>query len=65
LGALSFPKQRNIVFVSLALYGALTEVLQHMITITRHASLLDWIADITGILLCASAMYLFNKQKTT
>lgn len=51
-GALSFPKQRPLTFICLALYGAVTEVLQHLLPVARYASLLDWAADIFGILLC-------------
>ncbi|MFW5439439.1 MAG: hypothetical protein ACKE5M_02000 [Methylophilaceae bacterium] len=61
-GYLSFPKHPIFIFVGLAFYGALTEVLQDLLTVTRHASFLDWIADIAGILLCLLVIHLFKHQ---
>jgi len=63
-GMLAYPKYPIQILVGLALYGALMEILQHLITVTRFASLLDWIADIIGIVLCLLAMRLL-KQPTT
>lgn len=62
LGYLSFPKHFTLTIVGLAFYGALTETLQHLLTVTRHASLLDWLADITGILLCFLVIHLFEQK---
>jgi len=61
LGYLAFPKQRTIVILGLAFYGAIAEVLQHLLTVTRKASLMDWAADIAGILLCCLVFYLLKK----
>ncbi len=35
--------------IGLMLYGAIIEVLQSMFTLTRHASIDDWLADVVGI----------------
>lgn len=59
-GYLSFPDSSIFVSVGLAFYGAITEALQHLLTATRHASLLDWVADISGILLCLLLVRLFK-----
>lgn len=65
MGALAFPKHRSHVFLGLAFYGVLTEILQHLITVTRHASFLDWISDVVGILLCISVIRLLGQTKPT
>ncbi len=65
MGALAFPQHKIQVFIGLAFYGVLTEVLQHFITFTRHASLLDWISDVVGILLCISIIRVLNQTKPT
>ncbi len=64
VGYLAFPKTIRLVLVSLAFYGIITEVLQHMLTVTRHASVLDWAADVTGILLCVLIIRLFKLGQT-
>ncbi len=61
-GILAFPKQATLIFVCLAIYAATTELLQHLLTVTRHASLLDWVADIIGILLCLFAMRFYKQH---
>lgn len=65
VGYLSFPQHRVLIIVGLAFYGALTEVLQPLLTMTRHASLLDWLADLFGILLCFLIIRLLNRQTKT
>lgn len=65
LGYLSFPKHFTLTIVGLAFYGALAEALQHLLTVTRHASLLDWLADITGILLGVLVIHLFEQKSKT
>ena len=35
--------------IGLILYGAIIEVLQNMLTITRQASIYDWVTDVVGV----------------
>jgi VanZ family protein len=49
---MGFAQSATKYFIGLAFYGALMEVLQKLLTVTREASVLDWIADVIGILLC-------------
>ncbi len=50
-GLLAFPQKKRWVCLGLVCYGALIEWLQSVLTITRMASISDWLADIAGILL--------------
>lgn len=50
-GGLAFQKRSFFVYLMLACYGALMEVLQSVLTVTRVASVYDWLADVTGVLL--------------
>lgn len=49
---IGFPNQARLFYIGLVFYGALMEVLQSSLTLTREASVYDWIADVIGILLC-------------
>ena len=40
---------RYYLAIALILYGAMIEVLQNMCTITRQASIYDWVTDIVGV----------------
>jgi VanZ family protein len=61
-GYLSYPQHHTSIILGLTFYGALIEALQHLVTMTRHASLLDWFADLFGILLCFLIIRLLNRQ---
>lgn len=50
-GLLSFQQYSKTVMLVLAVYGALMEVLQGLLTTTRQPSAYDWLADMVGILL--------------
>lgn len=50
-GYLAFPQKKRWVCLGLGCYGALIEWLQSVLTMTRMASVNDWLADIAGILL--------------
>lgn len=45
-------------FIVYALYGVLLELIQGVCFEGRHADLLDWVADVTGVLL---ALFLYQK----
>lgn len=51
-GYLAYTKHKSAVSIGLIMFAALTEWLQSAVTVTRHASLYDWVADVVGILLC-------------
>jgi VanZ family protein len=51
-GQLAYKQYQWTLFLGLIAYGALTELLQGTLTLTRYASLYDWFADLTGILVC-------------
>lgn len=56
LGFLSYPNRHKQILVGLSCYGLLMEVLQGLITVTRTASLYDWLADCVGLLLALIIM---------
>jgi VanZ family protein len=49
-GLLAFPKHINTLVFGLICYGGLMEVLQSLLTTTRHGEWLDWLTDGVGIL---------------
>jgi VanZ family protein len=51
VGYIAFPTARGKLYVGLMVYGIITEVLQGVLTVTRYASIYDWMADILGIAL--------------
>ncbi len=59
-GCLSFPKNKTWVYLSLVTYGALIECAQAAFTVTRQASVYDWVADVVGILIVISAVTLMR-----
>lgn len=61
-GHLSYPRKSNWVYSGLAAYGLLMEWMQGAFTLTRTASVYDWVADIAGVLLSALAIYLLTKN---
>lgn len=65
VGYLAYTQYSSLLYFSLAIYGALTEIMQGILTTTRHASSLDWLADLFGILLCISIIYLIKNTTKT
>ncbi len=65
VGYVAYTQYSSLLYCFLAIYGALTEVLQSALTTTRYASLLDWLADLFGILLCFSIVYLVKSTTKT
>lgn len=57
-GLKGYPSKPAWILACMAIYGAGTEALQGMLTITRDASLLDWLADMAGVLVA----YHFQKH---
>jgi len=49
---LGFPKHAKLLLIGLVLYGAIMEVLQSLLTVTREGSFFDLVADVAGVFLC-------------
>lgn len=60
-GGLAFQNRCVALCTMLAAYGALMEVLQSVLTVTRIASIYDWLADVTGILIATALLRLLSK----
>jgi VanZ family protein len=60
-GLLAFPKHGKVVVLGLICYGGLMEVLQSLLTTTRHGEWLDWLTDGVGILVGVGAYFLSRK----
>jgi VanZ family protein len=61
-GAIAYSNKKHYVAIGLITYAAATELLQGMFTITRLASINDWLADIVGILIAVLIILLFKNQ---
>jgi VanZ family protein len=48
-GLLAYPKHVKTVVWGLVFYGGLMEVLQSLLTTTRHGDWFDWLADGVGV----------------
>ena len=62
-GCLAYVQKKPWVYAGLVLLGALYEVLQALFTITRQASVYDWLADIVGIILVVMISSLFYAKR--
>ena len=62
-GLLAFPKHGKTVAMGLICYGGLMEVLQSLLTTTRHGEWLDWLTDGVGILVGVGT-YLASRKLT-
>jgi VanZ family protein len=61
VGLLAYPQRLPTVAWGLVLYGGLMEVLQTMLTTTRHGDWFDWLADSAGI--AVGLVVYFSGQK--
>ena len=61
IGYAAYAQHHTLLCLGLISYGVVTEILQRAYTLTRSASLYDWFADITGVLLC---ILIINKVKS-
>ena len=62
-GCLAYSQKKSWVYVGLIALGALYEVLQDLFTVTRQASVYDWLADIAGIMLAIMISSLFYAKR--
>lgn len=60
-GYWAYSTHRLWLYAGLITYGGATELLQGAFTMSRFASIYDWIADIVGILLC---VFVIKMMKT-
>ena len=60
-GYLAYSPQKPRVYAGLIALGALYEVLQALFTVTRQASIYDWLADIAGILIAIGLMATYRR----
>jgi VanZ family protein len=61
-GCLAYAQKKPWVIAGLIALGALYEVLQALLTVTRQASVYDWLADVVGILIAIGVMALLKKD---
>ncbi|MDX1915214.1 MAG: VanZ family protein [Methylophilus sp.] len=62
IGFYAYPSKKWWVAIHLAVFGALVEVLQGLLTVTRQASVYDWLADVAGILLMVVISEVFLRK---
>jgi VanZ family protein len=60
-GLLAYPKRVKTVVLGLVFYGGLMEVLQSLLTTTRHGDWFDWLADSVGIAMGLCAYFMGQK----
>ena len=61
IGLYAYPINKRAVIIGLILFGLAIEILQSTFTLTRQASLADWLADIVGLILALSLATLIKK----
>ena len=61
VGLLAYPQRVKTVFWGLVFYGGLMEVLQSLLTTTRHGDWFDWLADSVGIAVGLGVYWLSQK----
>jgi len=65
LGYFAYPHKKMWIYSGLAAYGLTLEWLQATFTLTRTASVYDWVADIVGLLLSIAAVHFLKKYFAT
>ena len=60
-GSFVFQQKKTWMVIGLISYGAATELLQGMFTLTRLASINDWLADTTGVVIGLLILVLVKK----
>lgn len=65
VGYLAYSKISARLYLGLMAYGIITECLQGIFTVTRYASIYDWIADFMGIVLCVLAIKIIKSHNMT
>ena len=65
IGSFIFRQKKTWVVIGLISYGAATELLQGIFTLTRLASINDWLADTTGVVIGLLILGLVKKLSPT
>lgn len=61
VGLMAFPSRLKAVCFGLFMYGGVMEVLQSLLTTTRHGDIVDWVADVIGSVLGFSVYWVLIK----
>ena len=61
MGMVAFPLRLKAVCLGICVYGGVMEVLQSLLTKTRHGDVVDWVADVIGIVLGFSVYWVLIK----
>jgi VanZ family protein len=62
-GAMAWKPHGYWLPAALILYGAAVEPLQSLFTLTRQASIYDWLADVAGVVIAASLTAFIKKRR--
>ena len=62
-GHLAFKQKMWAITLGLTIFGAIIEVLQTTLTITRTGDIYDWLADIAGILIGLMIIFVYHQFK--
>ena len=65
IGLFAYSHKKWFVLGGLIMFGLSIEVLQSSFTLTRQASLADWIADIVGIAIAIGLVVIIKKFKNS
>ena len=65
IGLLAYFHKRWFVLGGLILFGLVIEILQSAFTLTRQASLADWLADVVGIAIAIGIVVIIKKFKNS
>lgn len=60
-GEMAWKPHRYWLAAALILYGAAIEPLQAIFTLTRQASIYDWLANVAGIIIASVIIVIFNR----
>jgi VanZ family protein len=62
IGFMAYPNKLRWVCAGLFVYGGLIELLQQIFTLSRQASLADWLADVVGVTLGLTLYFALQKR---
>ena len=65
IGILAYFEKMWLVISGLLMFGLIIEILQSAFTLTRQASLADWLADVVGIAIAIGIVVIIKKFKNS
>ena len=65
IGILAYFEKMWLVISGLLMFGLIIEILQSAFTLTRQASLADWLADLAGIAIAIGIVAIIKKFKNS